>query len=161
MGIVLPASRKPRRSLVTSLLSPLPPSSGVFPTVPPTRVGLRPGSPGRSSTIGGPDFALGRWILSAMPVDPLQATNGTRDRSRWVAHGSLGKGGSRQCYSYPGTVVIRGATWRGTYTSPSQPTLNTMTLCPSAPGSCLGRRLSTDLCDEPPPLLLPFSAGFG
>ena len=32
------------RGVPASLLSLLPPSSGVFPTVPPTRVGLRPGS---------------------------------------------------------------------------------------------------------------------
>jgi len=41
---------------VPSALLPPPPSSGVFPTVPPTRVGLRPGlgfQPGRSIAIGG------------------------------------------------------------------------------------------------------------
>jgi len=37
----IPLGTSPTRQ---SLLSLLPPSSGVFPTVPPTRVGLRPGS---------------------------------------------------------------------------------------------------------------------
>ena len=92
-----------------SLLSPLPPSSGVFPTVPPTRVGLRPGSPGRSSTIGGPDCAQGSWILLAMPVDPLKAAIGTRDRSRWAAHDFEGRapGNARPHATYPGMVYLR------------------------------------------------------
>ena len=89
-----------------SLFLPLLPCSGVFPTVPPTRVGLRPGHPGRSNTIGELDCARGGWLLSAMPVDPLKATNGTRDRPRWVAHGCAGGGlQAMPCVSW--TVIMR------------------------------------------------------
>ena len=82
--------------------------------MPPTRVGLRPGHPGRSNTIGELNCAREGWLLSAMPVGPLKATNGTRDRPRWVAHDRAGGGlQAMPCVSWAGDHARDGRTLRG------------------------------------------------